>query len=432
MARAVDSAEALLASDMSGSSATNNNSSSSSSSSRKRSAASLLSPLPPLPESAADLEALEARLKLQLERCSRANTSSLSQLTKNAAEAADIQRDMEETRREALALHETMHQQTISWLPHMESMISVLSLRFRALMKSVSPQANGEIRLIAPRAFTPAAASDTADAGAAAAAAADGGGDGDCGVAAVRQEEETPRRPLLQQLSPLPDYSNLSLSLKVTFGEAAPLRQLSNMNSGGERSLVAVLYLLAVQAFAKGSFRVLDEINQGLDSARESLLFSLLSRGKCIAPTPLPAAAAAAAAAAATAAAADGDTSSSRKRQASCLEDSNCSASSSSSSSTTTSSKRQRSHAAPAAAAPAACASGESEAFERGEEGEGDPLEERGDVQYVLLTPHMVQEADLSSICLQFVFSGPGTFTQEQLNIQDQLNRLRARRQEKS
>ncbi|KAL8274028.1 hypothetical protein Esti_002027 [Eimeria stiedai] len=395
-ARAVESAEALLASDMS-SSTTN------SSSSSRRNAASVLSPSPPLPESAAELEALEARLKLQLERCNKVDTSPFSQLAKNAAEAAAMQTDMQETRREALALHESMQQQTLTWLPHLESMMSVLSLRFRALMKSVSPQANGEVRLIAPRAFTP-----SADAAA--------GGD------PAPQQEETPKRPLVQQLSPLPDYSNLRLSLKVTFGEAAPLRQLSNMNSGGERSLVAVLYLLAVQAFAKGSFRVLDEINQGLDSAREALLFSLLSRGRRAAFTPQSALAAAAAA--------PGDTSSSRskKRQAQCLEDSNSGASSSSGSS---SSKRQRSLAAPAAPASAAASGGESETLERQKEGQVDSVEETGDVQYILLTPHMVQEADLSSICLQFVFSGPGAFTQEQLNIHDQLNRLRAKRKRK-
>ncbi|KAL8452049.1 hypothetical protein Emed_001590 [Eimeria media] len=345
---------------------------------------------------------------------------------------------MEGTRREALALYDKMQQQTSSWLPHLESMISVLSRRFRALMKSVSSQANGEIRLIVPRAFSPpsAAAAATDAAAAAAAAAAAGGGGADGGGKAAPQEEETPGAPLLQQLSPSAAADAAALiaaaaALAVAaaaFAAAVVARDAAACAGVGLATLLQETedgmresILARFGAFAKGSFRVLDEINQGLDSARESLLFSLLSRGRRAAPVPQRALAAAAAAAAE-------DTSiSSRKRQALCLGDSNSSATSSSSSS----SKRQRPHVAPDAAASAAAGEGGGEALERQEGGEGDPVEETGGVQYILFSPHIVQEADLSAVCLQFVFSGPGTFTQHQLNIGDQLNRLRAKRKKK-
>ena len=117
-------------------------------------------------------------------------------------------------------------------------------------MWAVSPQADGRISLpeAIPMGFSSSsshAASPPPAAPAAAAAAAVG--------AAPTGEIKAPEA---LQLSPLPDFGNMRLVLKVTFKETTPLRQLSNTNSGGERSLVAVLYLLAVQV---GVCRCLEE-----------------------------------------------------------------------------------------------------------------------------------------------------------------------------
>jgi hypothetical protein len=45
--------------------------------------------------------------------------------------------------------------------------------------------------------------------------------------------------------------------------------QSSHRQSGGERSVSTMLYLIALQEFTKCPFRVVDEINQGMDAVNE-------------------------------------------------------------------------------------------------------------------------------------------------------------------
>lgn len=122
----------------------------------------------------------------------------------------------------------------------MEGVVSVLCDRFKALMRAVSLKADGRVFLseTSPKGIMPSPA------GAAAAAPA--------GAAAGESENAGPLDSI--HLAPLPDFASMRLLLKVTFAETTPLRQLSNTNSGGERSLVAVLYLLAVQVSMSGCF----------------------------------------------------------------------------------------------------------------------------------------------------------------------------------
>lgn len=175
-----------------------------------------------------------------------------------------------------------------------------------------------------------------------------------------------------------------------------------------------------VQAFAKGSFRVLDEINQGLDSDRETLIFRLLSKvahGLHAAPDDAAegdcgAAAATGDSSLAAAPEGRGSTRSKKKRQCS-LEDSS------------SPSKRQRTAGA---AAPAPIAAGDAKGEEGGTQLQQDGNQEEGGVQYVLLTPHVIPNVDLSSIALQFIFNGPGRFTQAQFDLHGQIRRLKARR----
>ena len=44
--------------------------------------------------------------------------------------------------------------------------------------------------------------------------------------------------------------------------------------SGGERSVSTILYLMALQELAAAPFRVVDEINQGMDPRNERLVHS--------------------------------------------------------------------------------------------------------------------------------------------------------------
>ena len=69
-----------------------------------------------------------------------------------------------------------------------------------------------------------------------------------------------------QQERPSPfqeEYSKYGIGIKVKFRDAEPLRELNQHHqSGGERSVSTVLYMMALQELAKCPFRCVDEINQ--------------------------------------------------------------------------------------------------------------------------------------------------------------------------
>ena len=79
------------------------------------------------------------------------------------------------------------------------------------------------------------------------------------------------------------DFSKWSIQIKVKFRDNEELSTLSAFRqSGGERSVTTMLYLLSLQQLNKCPFRVVDEINQGMDPLNEKKIFYLMldsSRG---------------------------------------------------------------------------------------------------------------------------------------------------------
>ncbi|CDU18037.1 structural maintenance of chromosomes protein 5, putative [Plasmodium yoelii] len=73
-------------------------------------------------------------------------------------------------------------------------------------------------------------------------------------------------------------YEKCQLFVKVKFKQTSPFLSLSvSHQSGGERSLSTMLYILSIQKLTKNGFYVLDELNQGLDQINEKKIFELLS-----------------------------------------------------------------------------------------------------------------------------------------------------------
>lgn len=73
------------------------------------------------------------------------------------------------------------------------------------------------------------------------------------------------------------DYAKYSIDLRVKFREEGQLITLdSAYHSGGESSTSTILYLMALQGITTSPFRVVDEINQGMDSVNERQVFKLL------------------------------------------------------------------------------------------------------------------------------------------------------------
>ncbi|KAI5180673.1 structural maintenance of chromosomes protein 5 [Nematocida sp. AWRm80] len=67
------------------------------------------------------------------------------------------------------------------------------------------------------------------------------------------------------------------LQIKVQFRSNAPLELLTpGRQSGGEKSVSIILYLLSIQQYSRASFMIVDEINQGMDAVHEKSIHSIL------------------------------------------------------------------------------------------------------------------------------------------------------------
>ncbi|USW48428.1 Putative structural maintenance of chromosomes protein [Septoria linicola] len=71
------------------------------------------------------------------------------------------------------------------------------------------------------------------------------------------------------------DFADWAIQIKVKFRENEQLQVLdSHRQSGGERAVSTIFYLMALQSMARAPFRVVDEINQGMDPRNERLVHS--------------------------------------------------------------------------------------------------------------------------------------------------------------
>lgn len=69
------------------------------------------------------------------------------------------------------------------------------------------------------------------------------------------------------------DFSHWALHILVKFRSTEPLSLLdSHRQSGGERAVSTIFYLMALQSLSRAPFRVVDEINQGMDPRNERMV----------------------------------------------------------------------------------------------------------------------------------------------------------------
>ena len=69
------------------------------------------------------------------------------------------------------------------------------------------------------------------------------------------------------------DFANWAIHISVKFRENEPLSILdSHRQSGGERAVSTIFYLMALQSLSRAPFRVVDEINQGMDPRNERMV----------------------------------------------------------------------------------------------------------------------------------------------------------------
>lgn len=77
-------------------------------------------------------------------------------------------------------------------------------------------------------------------------------------------------------------FSDWKIEIMVKFRDNATLKRLdSHTQSGGERAVSTVLYMIALQDVTSAPFRVVDEINQGMDSRNERIVHKSMVESAC-------------------------------------------------------------------------------------------------------------------------------------------------------
>ncbi|KAJ1721500.1 Structural maintenance of chromosomes protein 5 [Coemansia erecta] len=78
------------------------------------------------------------------------------------------------------------------------------------------------------------------------------------------------------------DYGAWGVEIRVAFRRNEALQALDNhRQSGGERAVSTIVYLQALQGLVSAPFRVVDEINQGMDPRNERLVHALIVDTAC-------------------------------------------------------------------------------------------------------------------------------------------------------
>uniref|UniRef100_A0A668A8I4 Structural maintenance of chromosomes protein 5 n=1 Tax=Myripristis murdjan TaxID=586833 RepID=A0A668A8I4_9TELE len=78
------------------------------------------------------------------------------------------------------------------------------------------------------------------------------------------------------------EYDKYGIRIRVKFHSSTQMHELTaHHQSGGERSVSTMLYLMALQELNRCPFRVVDEINQGMDPINERRVFDIVVRTAC-------------------------------------------------------------------------------------------------------------------------------------------------------
>ncbi|KAK2600911.1 hypothetical protein N8I77_010409 [Diaporthe amygdali] len=78
------------------------------------------------------------------------------------------------------------------------------------------------------------------------------------------------------------DFDKWAIDIRVKFRENETLQKLDqHRQSGGERAVSTIFYLMSLQSMAQAPFRVVDEINQGMDPRNERMMHERMVEIAC-------------------------------------------------------------------------------------------------------------------------------------------------------
>lgn len=78
------------------------------------------------------------------------------------------------------------------------------------------------------------------------------------------------------------EFAKYGICIRVSFRTGEQLQELTAwQQSGGEKSVSTMLYMIALQEMTRCPFRVVDEINQGMDPVNERKVFDIIVQNSC-------------------------------------------------------------------------------------------------------------------------------------------------------
>ena len=185
----------------------------------------------------ANYDELEAQVQAARERADRIlcpNPNILDDYNRRCAEISQLEKTLHGDREELATGQAKIDSEKEAWLPRLRELVSSVNSGFGQAFASIG--CAGEVRL-------------------------------------VEAGEE---------------YDRYSIEIRVKFRDEEELQVLcATRQSGGERSVSTILYLLALTSLTNGlGFRVCDEINQGMDPNNERKVFELLVQSMTRPGTP--------------------------------------------------------------------------------------------------------------------------------------------------
>ena len=177
------------------------------------------------------LQKIETQLheyQAKLELCIATDHQTIKQYTDRNKEISSVRQDMEREGRDSKLIGGEIERLKILWLEPLKKLLEEVNNRFSYYFNQIS--CRGEVRLS------------------------------------------------IDDFSGEDEFDKYGVTINVKFRDEEELQQLTAFHqSGGERSVSTILYLMALQEHAQSPFRVVDEINQGMDSHYERCVFDFIT-----------------------------------------------------------------------------------------------------------------------------------------------------------
>uniref|UniRef100_A0A2D4GUZ2 Structural maintenance of chromosomes protein 5 n=3 Tax=Micrurus corallinus TaxID=54390 RepID=A0A2D4GUZ2_MICCO len=182
-----------------------------------------------LPKTVDEIDALLNEEKTRASCFTGLNASVVEEYNKRVKEIAQMTTELEEKKKELDSYRKNISQVKERWLNPLKKMIDQINEKFSSFFSSM--QCAGEIDLH------------------------------------TENEEE---------------YDKYGIRIRVKFHSGMQLHELTHYHqSGGEKSVCTMLYLMALQELNRCPFRVVDEINQGMDPINERRVFDVVVETAC-------------------------------------------------------------------------------------------------------------------------------------------------------